>query len=152
MLLKPMHKSASKSMHFQKNQGPESRFVQFKLSAKRLPQKDRASKADPYVIVTYTDKNNKKPVLLGQTRYLLNSDNPNWSHTFSFNYEKSKYQKFQFILLDKDFHGKDELIGTVTTKVKYFLDHGEFLELPIDTVEPNKEQNGLFPTLIIQKV
>jgi len=150
--MKPKYKGSSKSLNFVKSEGPDGRLVQFKLSAKRLPQKDKASKADPYVVVTYTDIENKKPVLLGKSRYFLNSDNPNWSHTFSLKYEKSKYQHLQFTLLDKDFHGKDELIGTVQTKVKYYLDHGEFLELPIDTVEAHKEASGLFPTLIIERV
>ncbi|CAG7730477.1 unnamed protein product [Allacma fusca] len=130
----------------------ESKILQFKLSAKRLPKKDRGSKSDPYVIVSYSDNNHLKPVLLGRTTYILNDEEPEWVHTFTIKYDKTKNQRLFFILYDKDFHAKDELIGTASTKLKYYLDHGELLELPIDTVDSDKEQKGNFPMLKIQKV
>jgi len=90
--------------------------VNFRLSARGLPNKDTVGKSDPYVEVYYTSDKIDGEKRLGKTEIIQDDLNPSWDEMFTIEYTKGNNQRLHLLVFDDDV-GPDEKLGDVTVRL-----------------------------------
>jgi len=72
------------------------------FNCKGLPKMDVTSNTDPFIVVYEEDPHNKKPMLLGNTSVIMDSQNPEWPDQLIINYKFEAIQKMTIKVYDKD--------------------------------------------------
>ena len=86
------------------------------VSAKRLPKLDIFSESDPYCALLLEEPSENGETMVepvGRTETKKDEPNPIWNAEFAFPLQCDNGTKLSVVLLDKDEHGGDDLIGSV---------------------------------------
>jgi len=100
-------------------------FVNFRLSARALPNKDTVGKSDPYVEVYYTSDKIDGEKRLGKTEIIQDDLNPSWDEMFTIEYTKGNNQRLHLLVFDDDV-GPDEKLGDVTVELGKVAKRGKW--------------------------
>jgi hypothetical protein len=90
------------------------------VSAKRLPKLDIFSESDPYCVLLLEEpSDNGESVVepVGRTETKKDDSNPIWNAEFSFPLQCDGVTKLSAVILDKDEHGGDDMIGSVPINI-----------------------------------
>jgi hypothetical protein len=106
--------------------GHPSEFVNFVVSARDLPMRDRgvlgATVHDPFVKVSTKNAANKEFTLIGKTGHRVNEANPDWfDHVFTFEWLQGSGQVWRIEVLDFDILPKDDPMGYLDVDVDTFM-------------------------------
>jgi len=105
--------------------------IRFKVSARGLPDEDDGlGTSDPYVEV-FLSENFGKETKLAKSNVVSNSENPDWSTVFEFNFDRSKNQQLNFRLWDEDDLRTDDKLGVGWASANDFVDRGQVVNVPL---------------------
>jgi len=101
--------------------------LRFRISARKLEDKDVIGSSDPYVKV-YLKEDGSSEVSLGKTATKTDNENPDFTDLFEFTYNKDKNPKLRFLLLDEDDNRRDDELGETLVDVNQYVASGQNYE------------------------
>jgi len=107
----------------------DTKNLTFVLSANAVPNKDLLDFVDPFVKVYSTNKSAIEPEKFGTTEVVEDSENPEFTKVFWYQWKKGNQQKWTFKLRDEDALRPDDHLGEVTVDVDDYVARGEKLNV-----------------------
>ena len=72
--------------------GDDKVKLRFKIFGRNLADKDKLGTIDPYVKLYYTENEGTSETKFGRSATLTNTENPDWSDVYTFDFDRNKRQ------------------------------------------------------------